>query len=104
MAQKCTHLGQKCANFAKPNAFLCVFVQKAVRFCAKRTQCHAKHCANARIDHFADVGKMIGQLRIILGGCFENCNNHTRPPVFRFTSRFKYDGQEHAQNIKTHSA
>lgn len=89
----------------------CVFLPIFAYFCKKscvfvqnRTDGDAKHRANACVDHFADVGKMIGQLRIILGGYFQNCNNHTRPPVFRSTARFKSDGQEHAQNLKTHSA
>jgi hypothetical protein len=86
------------------SAYFCLFLQKMCVFVQNRTDGDAKHRANALADHFANVGKMIGQLRIILGGCFENCNNHTRPPVFRSTARFKSDGQEHTQNIWAHSA
>lgn len=75
MAQKCTHSGTKWQNFAKSNAFFCLFLQKMCVFVQNRTDGDAKHRANARIDHFADVGKMIGWL-------FPKWKPFTRPLFF----------------------
>ena len=59
--------GNKMAGFCKIecvfSAYFCLFfAKKSCVFVQNRTDGDAKHRANAHADHFADVGKMIGQL------------------------------------------